>query len=111
MGRIEIIEEKALTLTEAKELISKIEKRDKEISIRTQKTKEYLNKFAKFTKKEIKELTEKLTKLNILRLKEKTIAKLIDIQPEDLDSLRTILTAENLTLKQEDLQKIIECLK
>jgi len=111
MGRIEIIEEKALTLTEAKELISKIEKRDKEISQRTQKTKEYLNKFAKLDKKEIKELTEKLTKLNILRLKEKTIAKLIDIQPRDIDSLRTILTAENLTLKQEDLQKIIECLK
>lgn len=111
MGRIEIIEEKALTLTEAKELISKIEKRDKEISIRSQKTKEYLNKFAKLDKKEIKELKEKLLKLNITRLKEKTIAKLIDIQPKDMDSLRTILTAENLTLKQEDLQKIIECLK
>lgn len=111
MGRIEIIEEKALTLTEAKEILSKIEKRDKELPTRTLKTKEYLNKFAKLTKKQIKELKEKLLKLNILRLKEKTITKLIDIQPKDIDSLRTILTAENLTLKQEDLQKIVECLK
>ena len=111
MGRIEIIEEKAITLTEAKELLDKIEKRDKELSPRTQKTKEYLNKFSKLTKKEIKELKDKIAKLNITRLKQKTIAKLIDIKPKDLDSLRTILTAENLTLKQEDLQKIIECLK
>ena len=111
MGRIEIIEEKPLTLIETKELLLKIEKRDKEISTRIQKTKEYLNKFAKLTKKEVKELKEKLLKLNITRLKEKTIAKIIDLQPNDIDSLRTILTAENLTLKQEDLQKIIECFK
>lgn len=111
MGRIEIIEEKPVTLTEAKELLGKIEKRDKELPTRTQKTKEYLNKFAKLTKKEIKDLKDKLIKLNITRLKEKTIAKIIDIQLKDIDSLRTILTAENLTLKQEDLQKIIECLK
>lgn len=111
MGRIEIIEEESLTLTEAKELLNKIEKRDKEIPTRIQKTKEYLNKFAKLNQKEIKELKEKLLKLNITRLKEKTITKLIDIQPKDMDSLRTILAAENLTLKQEDLTKIIECLK
>ncbi len=111
MGRIEIIKEKPLTLIETKKLLEKIEKRDKELPTRTQKTKEYLNKFAKLTLKEVKDLKEKLIKLNITRLKEKTIAKIIDIQPKDIDSLRIILSTENLTLKQEDLQKIIECLK
>jgi DNA-directed RNA polymerase subunit F len=111
MGRIEIINEKPLTLAETKELIEKIEKRDKEISTRTQKTKEYVNKFAKLSIKEVNELKTKLLNLNLTRLKEKAIAKIIDIYPKDLDSLRTILTSENLTLKQEDLQKIIECLK
>lgn len=111
MGRIEIIEEKPLTMVETRELLSQIEKRDKELPTRTQKTKEYLNKFAKLSIKEVNELKEKLLKLNITRLKERTIAKLIDVNPKDIDSLRTILTAENLTLKQEDLQKIVECLK
>lgn len=111
MGRIKIIKEIPLTLTETKELLLKIEKRDKELATRAQKTKEYLNKFAKLTQKQVKDLKEKLIKLNITRLKEKTIAKLIDIQPKDIDSLRIILVAENLTLKQEDLQKIIECFK
>lgn len=111
MGRIETIKEEPLTMAETKELLEKMEKRDKELSARTQKTKEYLNKFAKISLKEVKELKEKISKLNIARLKDKTISKLIDIQPKDVDSLRLILSAENLTLKLEDIQKILECLK
>jgi len=37
--------------------------------------------------------------------------KIIDLCPKDLDSLKVILTGENITLKQEDMEKIIEVIK
>lgn len=111
MGKINIIEQRPVTLTEAKQLMEKIKKRDKALSTRAQKTEEYLNKFAKLSTQEINSIKEKINNLGITRLKDKHIAKIIDIQPKDIDSLRMILTEDNVTLKQEDLQKILECLK
>lgn len=111
MGKINIIEQKPVTLAEAKQLMEKIQKRDKTLSTRAQKTEEYLNKFAKLSIQEVNSTKEKINNLGITRLKDKHIAKIIDIQPKDMDSLRMILTEDNVTLKQEDLQKILECLK
>lgn len=105
MSQIHIIEEKPLALPEVKKIIEK-----KETS-RIKKTISYINKFTKLDVKKVNELKEKIEKLGLTRLKEKTIAKIIDIQPKDHDSLRMILSQENLTVKQEDLQKILECLK
>ena len=50
-------------------------------------------------------------KLNISRLKDKHINKIVDLLPNDVDDLKSILSGENLTLKQEDLTKIVETIK
>ncbi len=110
MGDLEIQEEIPLTLVEVKEEIDKIEKRDKELTARATKTKEYLNKFVKKDKKQVQEQRKKLTDLNISRLKDKYIVKIIDLKPKDMDSLKVIFAGE-ITLKQEDLQKVLECVK
>ena len=83
-----------------KKEIDKIEKRTKELAPRTEKTKEYLNKFVKMKKKESDELRKKLEDLNIPRLKDKHIAKIIDIQPKDMDSLKSLFSGETISLKQ-----------
>ena len=31
--------------------------------------------------------------------------------PKDTDSIKALFTGESVTLKQEDLQKVLECLK
>ena len=111
MTDIEPINEMPLTMAELKEKLEDIKKRDKEISERAQKTIDYLNKFAKLKDKEALKLKEDILKLNIPRLKEKQVIKIIDVMPKDIESLKLIFSADNVTIKQEDLQKILELLK
>ncbi len=98
-------------MAEVNVILEKIKKRDKELIERATKTHEYINKITKTSDKEIKELKTKLEKSDIARLKPKHITKIIDIMPNDMDSLKTLFASEPITLKQEDLSKILECLK
>lgn len=110
MPNITIIEEKPLTLIEFKEKLVDIEKRDKEISMKAQKTKDYLTAYASKTKK-VADARKSLQDLQISRLKERHIIKLIDLSPKNIDEIRSIFSGENLTVKQEDLNRILEALK
>ncbi|MEK6904095.1 MAG: hypothetical protein AABW87_00715 [Nanoarchaeota archaeon] len=110
MAEIETISETPLTLAEVKEKLDAIKKRDKELGVRANKTKEYLDALIEEKPENILEKKKKIMDLSIGRLKDRHIAKIIDIMPTDLDSLKTIFAGENLTLKQEDLKKILEVL-
>ena len=110
MGEIEIVEEMPLTLAEVRDKLEAL-KKSQELSFRAKKASEYLGKFAKETQKEIKAAKEKLQGLDIVRLKDKHIVKILDLHPEDLESLKVILSAENISIKPEDLQKVLECVK
>jgi DNA-directed RNA polymerase subunit F len=111
MAQIEILQEKPLSLVDLQEVLTKVKNRDKELNAKSQKVSEYINKFSKLNLKEKQEIEEKIKTLEINRLSEKHISKIIDIYPEDSDSLKLILAGDNLTLKQEDIKKILECLK
>lgn len=110
MSDLKVISETPLTMAEVKEKLAKIEKRDKELSFRANKTKEYLNNFS-LKEKGIPALKKKIEELNIPRLKDRHIVKLIDINPKDADSIKMILSGESLTLKEEDYQKLLEALQ
>ena len=110
MGEIEIIQETPISLVDVKEKLSKI-KREGEPGFRTKKMDEYLTNFVKLKEKEAVAIREKLKGLNILRLNEKCMVKLVDLHPEDQDSVRLILSSENVTVKPEELKNIVECLK
>ncbi len=111
MAEIEILEELPLSLLDVKDSLESINKRDKVLSPKGTKVLEYISKIAAIKSKESIEMKKKLSELGVERLKEKQITKLIDLMPKDIDSLKSILTGDNLTLKQEDLKKILECLK
>ena len=111
MSDLQVINEKPLTMAELKEKLEEIKKRDKELSDRATKTHEYLNKFAHLKEKEALKLKEEILKLDIPRLKEKHIIKIIDIIPKDIESLKLIFASENITIKQESLQKILDVMK
>ena len=74
------------------------------------KTYDYIKKFLKDDKK-VKDIKEKLSGVNVGRLKERHINKIIDVRPRNIDEIKAILSGENLTLKQEDLNKILEAIK
>lgn len=111
MANIELISERPLTLAELADSLDNVKKRDKDLTPRAQKTYEYLKKFTKSTKKDVEKLRKSLEELNISRLKDKHLSKIIDLQPKEVDLLKIILNTENITLKQEDLNRIIETIK
>lgn len=111
MTVIEILKEEPITLGEVKDKLNSIKKKSKELSVLATKTKEYAEHFVKLDKKKIKELKGKLEDLKIPRLKLRHYVKLIDILPDEIDSLRAVFVGETVTVKQEDLNRILEVIK
>lgn len=107
---IEILEEKALSMAELKSKLEDVKKRDKELNFRANKAYEYLEGFNTLEIKKAREIEKKINDLGIARLKDKHIAKIMDLMPKNMDLLKAIFAGENVTLKQEDLAKILEVL-
>jgi len=111
MVKPEIISEKPITLTELKQEIDKIKKRDKELNFRVGKTEEYLSHFITLSKAKEEELIKKLEKLNVPRLREIHITKIVDILPKTLDELKIILQGYTITVNNDNLKKIVDVVK
>jgi len=106
-----ILEEKPIHLAELKERLEKIESRDKELGFRATKTKEYLKKFTKLDNKKSQELIKKINSLNIPRIKDRQITKIVDLLPINLDELRMIFVGEITTITPENMQQILNVVK
>lgn len=102
---MEILSEKSLDMYQMKEELDKIKKRDKELNFRANKTEDYLNQFTAV--KNTDKLVEKIAKLNIPRLKDQHISKIIDMMPATLDDLKAVLQGYTVTLNQESMKKIV----
>ena len=111
MANLNVINETPISSLELKEKLEAINKRDKELGNKATKTLEYLNTFVSIKQKEADDVKKKIINLNIPRLKDRHIAKVIDIMPKDIDGLKLLFTGENITIKQEDLNKILEVIK
>lgn len=103
----EIIEEKPLCLIDVKTAMKAIEKRDVELGLLSQKTKEYLDAFVKRNSKDAKDLRKGIDDLGITRLKEEHICKIIDFLPETVDEFKIVLQGYNITLPKKEMEAII----
>jgi len=109
MTKPTVIEEKPLTMVEMKTLLESIKKRDGELNFRANKTEEYLNHFVTLKEKDIIHLKEKLTSLNIPRLKEQHIVKIIDLLPKNADDAKVVFQSfPTLSVSQQNLKKIAD---
>ncbi len=111
MTNPEIIEEEVMSLTEVKEAIKNIEKRDTELGVLSQRTKDYVNAFAKLNQKDHETLSKALEGLDITRLKDEHIKKICDFLPTDIEDLKVVLQAYPVTLTKKDMQTIIDEVK
>lgn len=107
----EIISENPITMAELKERLVEIKKRDKELNLKSGRTEEYLNQFVSLKPKKAEELKEKLTKLDIPRLKEAHIVKIVDLLPSTVDDLKLILQGYTLTVSKDNFKKIVDVVK
>jgi len=111
MSNPEIISETPISIVELKEEFAKIKKRDKVLNFRANKVEEYLNQFVHLKEKQFQELYDKITKLQIPRLKEQHIFKLIDLMPETVDDVKTILQGYTITVNNDNMKKIVDIIK
>jgi DNA-directed RNA polymerase subunit F len=108
---LEIIKKTPVNMVEVKTELDKIRKRDEELNFRTEKLEDYLNRFVHLTPKQAKELYDKLMDLNIPRLKDMHIHKIIDILPKDVDDIKLILQGFVINVTKDNSLKIVNAVK
>ncbi|MDP7520806.1 MAG: hypothetical protein QF567_01070 [Candidatus Pacearchaeota archaeon] len=69
----------------------------------------FIKKFVKLNPKDASELKDKLNKLDLMKLKEEHIAKIIDIFPENAEDLNKIFVG--VSLNEDETKKILETVK
>ncbi|MGM5485481.1 MAG: hypothetical protein ACQEP1_06445 [Nanobdellota archaeon] len=111
MASPKIIEEKPITMAELKVELGRIKKRDEELNFRANKTEDYLKRLTKLSKKKSEDLYKKISELEIPRLKDKHIKKIIDIMPTTKDDVKVVLEAYPITISQDNLKKIASVVK
>ncbi len=96
-----IIKQTPLTLAEVSELVGEGKKQDE--------LKKFIKQFSKITPEKAKQMREELQKLDLIKLKETHIVKIIDFMPEDAEDLNKIL--HDVSLDQNEVDKILEVVK
>ncbi|HLP79279.1 MAG TPA: hypothetical protein VK158_01470 [Acidobacteriota bacterium] len=103
-----IISEAALSLYDVKKALKAVKKRDEQLSVRSTRCEEYVGLFTPFSDKAAEELREEIKKLDIPRMKEEYINKIIDLAPINAEDVKVIVTGYGITVKAENLQKIAD---
>ena len=106
MADMQIISETPVDMYQLKKELERIKKRDNELNFRANKTEEYLNQIT--TLKNADDLFSKLTHLDIPRLKEHHIHKIIDIAPRTINELKVVLQGYTITINNESMKKVVD---
>ena len=111
MTNPQFIEEEALSLVNVKKTLQEIEKRDHELNYLSNKAKEYLDAFATLSVEERNKLHKELVGLNLTRLKDEHITKIVDFLPKTIDELKIVLQAYPLSMPKKDQESIVKTVK
>lgn len=104
----EILSETPISANQLKEELSRIKKRDNELNFRAAKTEEHLEHV--YPNKNNEALFDKINKLNISRLKEQHISKIIDIMPATVKDIKVVMQGYTTSLNNENMKKIVDIL-
>jgi DNA-directed RNA polymerase subunit F len=105
---MKVIETKPVSMAEAKDILSSREKR-KELSYEQKLALEHLNKFTKLNAENAKKLLEELS--GVLRMSQETVVQILNFLPKNPDELRMIFSREKFSLKEDEINKILEIIK
>lgn len=102
------ISESPTNASEVKKILEDIKEKDKELGFRAQRALDHLESIGTISAKKAKELENALAKLEIPRMKEQHIHKLIDVLPKTADEVKIILQGYALTVTNENCKKIAD---
>jgi DNA-directed RNA polymerase subunit F len=105
---MKVIETKPVSMAEAREILSSREKK-KELSYEQKLAFEHLNKFTKLKPEDAKKLLEELS--GVLRMSQETVVQILNFLPKTADELRMIFSREKFSLKEDEINKILEIIK
>ena len=105
---MKVIETKPISMAESKDILSNREKK-KELSYKQKLALEHLNKFTKLKPEEAKKLLEELS--SVLRMSQETVVQILNFMPKNPDELRMIFSREKFSLKEDEINKILEIIK
>lgn len=106
MSHPEIVQEEALSVYDALKEIKAIKKRDEDVSLRVGRCEEFINNYSPLSEKAAGEIKKKILELDIPRLRDEHICKLIDVLPVSEDDIKMVLSRYSLTIKAENVAKI-----
>ena len=95
-----ILDKKPISMAEAKEYINKDSGAE---------TLAFIKKFVSLKPEDAKKLREKIQGLELLKVKEEHIVKIIDLLPETADDLNKIFI--DMGLDEDETKKILETIK
>lgn len=79
------------------------------ISENKKEIKSFIKKFSPLTPEKAKELREKLERLDLIKLNERHVSKIIDLLPEDKETLMKIVADANLD--EDESNNILQTIK
>jgi DNA-directed RNA polymerase subunit F len=106
MADLKIVSENPISSYILRKQLEQIKEKHKELNLRANRTLDYLNNVT--LNKDVSELFDKIMKLNIPRLKEQHVNKIIDIAPTTTNQLKYVLQHYTITLTNESMAKIVE---
>ena len=106
-----IITETPISIAEVKQTLDSIKEKEGELNYRAGKTFEYLEQFSRIDAKQAKKLSDALVALEIPRLRDNHIAKLVDIRPMKGKEVKTVLQGYAVTITNDNLDKIAKAIQ
>ena len=111
MTKPQLISETPVGLLTVAHDLEVVQKREKELNFRSEKTNEYTRQFAEIAPKSPERLYTEIEELKIPRLRDVHIHKLIDIMPTTENGVKMILTTYSLAVTKEQIAKLIEVIQ
>ncbi len=103
----QFIEDQPLSLIDVKAALAAMEQRDNELNFQSNKAKEYVATFVELSPSKKEELYQKLKGLELTRIKEEHLMKIIDFLPKTVNELKIVLQAYPLSMPKKDQDSIV----
>ena len=100
-----IKEKKSITLAEARELLKQSDNE------KAKALADFIKKFVKMSAADAEKLMKSLEALDLAKLRQEDIVKLIDFMPEDSEDIRKVFSGSDINLDQDEISKVLEALK
>lgn len=108
MAKIMIESEEPVCEFELKNELERIKEKEKELDFRANRTLEYLHEVSKISFEDGNKLKKALIDLNIPRMKDVVICKIVDLLPKTEDELKSIIQPYSITISKNHMKEILK---